>query len=84
MSKLTKAQKKQKDWAEYKTRQREDEKAIRAGGVAIIPLHTQGSQVHDCPHALKHHKQSGRCRKGCKCTWAADRADRKRRAQKAA
>jgi hypothetical protein len=32
----------------------------------------------ECPHTLKHHKQSGRCRKGCDCDIAALKANYKR------
>ena len=32
-----------------------------------------------CRHTAKHHKQSGRCRKGCTCDWAERKAERKRR-----
>ena len=32
-----------------------------------------------CKHTMKHHKQSGRCRKGCQCDLAALKADYKRK-----
>lgn len=36
----------------------------------------------NCPHAPKHHKRSGRCRKGCECPRAMLKVEwKKRRAQ---
>lgn len=57
-------------------------KAIRDRAIVIPPRpnHYRGAQLHDCPHTKKHHKASGRCRKGCNCTWGADKAARKARA----
>lgn len=35
-----------------------------------------------CKHTMKHHKQSGRCRKHCECEMAALKADYKRQRDK--
>jgi len=35
-----------------------------------------------CTHTLKHHKSSGRCRKGCECKAALVKAERKRKERK--
>lgn len=34
----------------------------------------------DCHHTNKHHKQSGRCRGNCPCTYALRKVERKERA----
>jgi hypothetical protein len=33
----------------------------------------------ECKHSMKHHKQSGRCRKSCTCDLAALKAEFKRK-----
>lgn len=78
----TRKAREQAKWAELKQLTR---KAIRARAVVIPPRpnHYRGAQLHDCPHTKKHHKASGRCRKGCDCTWGADKASRKARATNA-
>lgn len=69
-------------WGEYKTRSRTERHDRRARATVIPPQSNlnRGARLHDCSHALKHHKASGRCRKGCECTYALDRAARKDRA----
>lgn len=66
-------------WEDYKARTRDTDPRDRA---IIIPRSNnryRGARLHDCPHAKKHHKASGRCRKGCDCSYAMDKAVRKER-----
>lgn len=66
-------------WEEYKARRKDERRDLRSRGTVIPPRPNlpRGARRHDCAHTAKHHKASGRCRRGCGCLYAADKAARK-------
>jgi hypothetical protein len=67
-------------WPQYKARSQSRTQLLRdrATPVPPSPNYNRGARLHACPHTRKHHKAaSGRCRSGCGCRYAMDRAVRK-------
>jgi hypothetical protein len=56
---------KQAEWLEYKILQRQERKEHR--GVPVTIAEVRKKTPCTCNHALKHHRKTGHCRKGCDC-----------------
>ena len=68
-------------WDKHKADQRAERKEPRGIAVVLPDLGLgHGHRRHACKHRTKHHKASGRCRRGCNCDYAARRADAKAKA----
>lgn len=65
---------KQDAWNTYKAAQRAERETPR--GVAVTVAQPRKPVYCTCRHGRKHHRASGRCRRGCPCTAGVQMARR--------